>query len=112
MSDERFGALLRRLRTERGLTLRGVSDRAGLSVTHLSDIENERRSPPARATVFHLAKVLDVPVRGLLIAHAMSSHYAIIRAAVRWYLGEPGADDELRREARWLIGEPTPRGEP
>lgn len=55
-----LGLKLRSLRTERGLTLQQTADRAGLSVSYLSEIEKGRKYPkPER--LLELAAALGVP---------------------------------------------------
>jgi len=65
----RFGDELRRLRRERGLTLRVLADRVGVSFTYLSKIENSRVPyTPAPETIRNLASALGVDSLGLLEA--------------------------------------------
>ena len=56
-----FGRTLRALRTERGLTLRGLAHLLDVSPATISAIENGRTGISA-ARMAHLADVLDVPV--------------------------------------------------
>ncbi|MCI0438610.1 MAG: helix-turn-helix transcriptional regulator [Chloroflexi bacterium] len=59
-----FGAHLRRLRAQRGLSQEEVAHRAGLHVTYLSGIERGLRNPTLR-NIRKLALALDVPVKEL-----------------------------------------------
>lgn len=64
MSDltvQRLARRIRELRTERGLTLQNVAERAGFSKGLLSKIETGVVSPPI-ATLAKLAEVFDVPI--------------------------------------------------
>ena len=61
-----LGQRLRRLREERGLTLAQVASAAGLSVSHLSAIENETRRNPSFHIVARLASVYGVPMESLV----------------------------------------------
>lgn len=60
-----LGERIRTERTRRGETQRAVAERAGISVTYLSDIERAARSVPT-ATALRIARALDVPVAVLL----------------------------------------------
>jgi transcriptional regulator with XRE-family HTH domain len=53
-----FGARLRELRREKNLTLSGLADSAGISLTYLSQIERGSRNPTL-AIVVRLAQALD-----------------------------------------------------
>ncbi|MBF8377911.1 helix-turn-helix transcriptional regulator [Alicyclobacillus mali] len=61
-----LGERLRRLREERGLTLAQVASAAGLSVSHLSAIENGTRRNPSFHIVARIARVYNVPVDSLV----------------------------------------------
>jgi HTH-type transcriptional regulator, competence development regulator len=61
MVDEAgFGARVRLLRHEKGLTLRELAKRVDLDFSYLSKIENDKLPPPADATIVRLSKTLDV----------------------------------------------------
>jgi transcriptional regulator with XRE-family HTH domain len=51
VENRELGARVRRLRAERGLTLKQVEEASGLSATHLSEIERGRTSPTIGALV-------------------------------------------------------------
>src|SRR5688572_4104070 len=61
-----IGAQVRRLRTDRGLTLAQVRDRTGLNVGYLSQVETDKASPSLE-TLAALADALGVPITWLLI---------------------------------------------
>jgi len=65
-----FGAILRDLRTARGLSQEELAFRAGMSVPYLSDLERGR-SNPSLAMVVDLARALathpSVMLAGLII---------------------------------------------
>ena len=71
-----IGGCLRRIRLERGLTLREVADLAGVSLAYLSEIERGRKEPSSevlralcRALGLTLADLLD-QVQQELAPHA------------------------------------------
>ena len=41
-----LAAAIKRLRTERNLTLADMAERTGLSVAYLSELERDRKNPP------------------------------------------------------------------
>jgi len=55
-----FGAIIRRLRTERGWNLVKFAQRSGMNATYLSVLEKGRNTP-SLFTLFELADVLNVP---------------------------------------------------
>jgi transcriptional regulator with XRE-family HTH domain len=72
---KRFGALIRRLRVEKGLGLREMSKLAiaevgerGLSPAYLSAIERGLTAPPRLAVLGALAAILDIPTNKLKLA--------------------------------------------
>jgi transcriptional regulator with XRE-family HTH domain len=60
------GAQVRRLRTDRGLTLAQVGELADLNVGYLSQVENDKASPSLE-TLAAIADVFDVPITWLLV---------------------------------------------
>jgi transcriptional regulator with XRE-family HTH domain len=65
---EPFGSYLRRLRKEKGLTLKEVEKAAKVSNAYISLVERGRRNPPHPEILKRLAKAYDVPQRDLLVA--------------------------------------------
>lgn len=77
-STQRYGDMLRRLRTERGLSQLGLASLAGVSTRHLSFLETGR-SAPSREMVDQLCEALGVPLRDrnpLLVAAGFAPSYA------------------------------------
>ncbi len=66
----RFGGHLRKVRKERGLTLRQLAAEAGIDFTYLSKIENDRVGyTPGAETIRELARILKVdPIEFLTLA--------------------------------------------
>lgn len=65
-----FGDKIRTARKRKGLSLMVVSERAGISLSYLSQIENGRREPPDDKTIATLAVLLEIDITELLkIAH-------------------------------------------
>ena len=60
------GAQVRRLRTDRGLTLAQVGELADLNVGYLSQVENDKASPSLE-TLAAIADVFEVPITWLLV---------------------------------------------
>lgn len=74
---QRYGELLRRLRTDRGLSQLGLASIAGVSTRHLSFLETGR-STPSREMIEQLCEALDVPLRDrnpLLVAAGFAPSY-------------------------------------
>ena len=66
--DNKFGNYMRKLRKEKGLTLRQVEQAADVSNAYLSQIERGQRNPPHPDILRRLANVYEVTHRELLIA--------------------------------------------
>ncbi len=81
-----LGARIRTLRKARRLTLRDVSERAGVTESFLSQVEREVTSPSI-ATVQRIARALDLSIAQL-------------------FADEPEAGRVVRREARRRIAYP------
>lgn len=89
---EKFGELLRALRTERGQTQRRLSKLAGISVGHLCELELGKRPPPSPPVFKRLAAALDLTdlqIQGLAlpaVAHqitkGLSNHLPVRRRQV------------------------------
>jgi transcriptional regulator with XRE-family HTH domain len=60
--DTRFATRLRAIRTELGLTLAELSDRAGMHLQSIAKLESGQREP-SWATVQALARALGVDIR-------------------------------------------------
>ena len=63
--DQRIAALIRSHRLRRNLTLAQLSELSGISVAHLSRLENGRRTPTVRL-LLQLARGLGVPLGALV----------------------------------------------
>jgi XRE family transcriptional regulator of biofilm formation len=66
MTSRRFGAVLKTLREEKGLTQDTVATRAKVTKPYLSQLETGARKNPSLPVLKRLAKALGVPVTRLL----------------------------------------------
>lgn len=82
-------ALLRAVRTQRGLTLEALAERTGLTKSYLSKIER-RQSTPSIAVALKVAKALDVDVGRLFSDEEAQEKIAVDRASA-------AADDQRYR---------------
>ncbi len=74
------GGQVKRWRRERGLTLADVSERSGLNVGYLSQIENDKASP-SLSCLASIGDALDVPIAWFLIDEVAPPH--VVRASER-----------------------------
>ena len=123
-----FGQRLRRWRTERGVTLRDVSESSGISIAYLSDLERGKLVNPTLDTLTALAVALNVSLNELLgledeqagrppmpkslqeFAKLAAFKEAIATEAARWRM--PEADVEqgwLTSLAAIRVGKRAPR---
>jgi len=63
-----FGVYLKRLRKERGLTLKQVERTAHVSNAYVSQVERGLRNPPQPEVLKRLARVYEVSQRELMVA--------------------------------------------
>lgn len=61
-----FGEYIKSKRKEKGLSLREVSKRSGISHPYLSQLENERSKKPTPETIKKISKGLEVPYMDLM----------------------------------------------
>lgn len=66
--DERMGESLRVIRAERGLSIKELAGRSGLSTGMISQIERGRSSPSLRSLRL-LAEALEVPISQFFESH-------------------------------------------
>jgi transcriptional regulator with XRE-family HTH domain len=62
-----FGRNLKRIRTEKGFSIRQLADLADMNLGNLSDLELGKKNP-YMTTVVHLARTLGVTVQELVSA--------------------------------------------
>ena len=74
------GGEVRRWRTERGLTLANVAERAAVNIGYLSQIENDKASP-SLATLGAISDALDVPIAWFFMRDVPAP--IVVRAADR-----------------------------
>ena len=66
VDKEQFGAFVRRKREEKGLGLREMAKKIGISPTYLSKCERDEFLPPSEDRVREIAKILGCDVDDLL----------------------------------------------
>ena len=116
--DLRIAYRVRAARLARGLTLAQVSVRSGVSVGHLSRIENAERLPTVRV-LMQLAQALGVSLSDMVGESASQSDVYVSRASGRNAPGEAekslvplSAPQSLVLQAFELQLEPGRKGEP
>lgn len=102
-SDLRLGAQIRRIRQMKGMRLRDLSERCGLSESLISRIENDKVTPSLH-TLHHLAKSLDLTVAELLSEQPIESSI-VMRHGQRRTIGRGnyGVDDPEGIEAEVMV---------
>ena len=112
-----FGALVRRLRTHRNLSVRRLAERAGMTSGYLSQVERGKRNPPSRERLRKLASHLHVPAAKLMeiagygqVEDQGLSRKLAVDAAFQRVLADPlvrergiQLPDELTPEAKQLV---------
>ena len=62
--EQTFGSFVRKRRQARGMTLRGLAARLGISPVYMSNIETDRRAAPTQEYLEKLAKELVLDKAG------------------------------------------------
>lgn len=88
-SPYHFGEKIRTIRERKGMTLRAVAQRAGVSESLVSQIERNRVSP-AIDTLLTLADVLDINLEFLFAEYRRKRPVQVIRADERKNISEGG----------------------
>lgn len=94
-ADPAVGPRIRRAREERGLTVRDLAARAGLSAGLISQVERGLTDPSLQ-TLRAVAKVLNTPLFDLF-SDADPDDVAIIRAGARMAIRSPHGELEYTR---------------
>ena len=89
----RFGQYIRELRTAKGITLREFARQLDVSPTYVSQIEQDKFSPPAEERIVRMAQILGVDVDELL---ALAGRVAEDNLPLGW-IEEPLPQLLLRR---------------
>ena len=89
--DDSFGKILRYLRLNAGVGLRELANLINKSPGYLSDVEQDRVSPPSEAMILDIAGVLNID-KNLLLSAANKMDPEISEYVVH----EPQATDFLR----------------
>ena len=87
-----LGALLRKLRRERGLTLEQLALRIPMSASNLSRVELGSQGPPPDEVIERIAKALDADAAELLQAAGRAGGDGSFERAVLERLEEIGRD--------------------
>ena len=82
MDETRVGAVVRRLREARRLTLRAVADQAGFSASFLSQVENEQASPSI-SSMERIAAALGVTLGEFFQSAERENQSRVVRANAR-----------------------------
>ncbi|MFZ3110851.1 MAG: XRE family transcriptional regulator [Rectinemataceae bacterium] len=85
----RFGDKVRTVREKRGLTLREVAEKVGVSESMVSQIERNRVSP-AIDTLLALADALDIDLEYLFADYRRERSVHIVKAKNRTTFSKPG----------------------
>ena len=90
-----IGARIQEERTKKGLTLKALSGRVGLSISYLSQIENGHVNLNVE-NLHQISKALGVPIINLLVSETRSDVSISRRGERRWMpLGEKAAESLL-----------------
>jgi transcriptional regulator with XRE-family HTH domain len=101
--DQRIAALIRSHRLRRNLTLAQLSELSGISVAHLSRLENGQRTPTVRL-LLQLARALGVPLGALVGESAAESTAYVSRSGDRHTIaaGDVSLQSLSDPAMRWL----------
>ncbi|HLX89898.1 MAG TPA: helix-turn-helix transcriptional regulator [Acidimicrobiales bacterium] len=103
-TPSQFGDRLRRWRSDRGVTLRDVSEVSGISIAYLSDLERGKLANPTLDTLTALAAALGVSLNELLGIEAEQPGEPRLPAALQEFRSSIAFRDAVTNEAaRWKM---------
>jgi len=102
-----FGEHLRRLRKDKGMTMEGLAQAAGISKSYVWELENRPAQRPSAQVLHALATVLGATVQDLLGEPAPFEGGPEDIAFFREYLGLSDADKERYRKMLDLFKAPS-----
>ncbi|MBF8376578.1 helix-turn-helix transcriptional regulator [Alicyclobacillus mali] len=111
-----FGANVRKQREALGMTLQALSEHAGVSVSMLSDIEREKKSPTLPVAC-RIAEALDTTLSRLLEERGEQDVIVIRQHERRVYRDPSGFERHLlspafpTRGVEWILNVVPPRGD-
>ncbi len=91
---EKFGELLRRLRTEQGYTLDEVAQKIGTHKGYISGIETGSVNPPSVKFIRKIARLLRVEEKDLVMRAWVEKAPEVIREEVRRKVFGPCGEQE------------------
>lgn len=103
MQQSAFGLLLGRLREQRQLSLRGLSQLAKIDVAYLSRLESGEKTAPSEEVVRQLIRVLRPPERLAQILTFLAGAPNTDPALVELAWEDPTIDADLFRSAAGMV---------
>jgi transcriptional regulator with XRE-family HTH domain len=89
-----IGCRVRTLRTQRGITLPDLAERAGVSKGLLSKLENSEEPNPSLSTLYKITEALDVSLADLLETEKVQVARIVPETQPKW---QKGLLDYLRK---------------
>ena len=94
-----FAEYMRSLREGQKLSVREAAAKSGVSVSYITQIENERRKTPSPEVLKKLAPAYNVPVRDLLKAAGYMDDIREVKPAL-------SDEEEVERAFQYVITDP------
>ncbi len=94
-----FAEYMRSLREGQKLSVREAAAKSGVSVSYITQIENDRRKTPSPEVLKKLAPAYNVPVRDLLKAAGYMDDIREVKTAL-------SDDEEVERAFQYVITDP------
>jgi len=94
-----FAEYMRNLREGQKLSVREAAAKSGVSVSYITQIENERRKTPSPEVLKRLAPAYNVPVRDLLKAAGYMDDLREVKPAL-------SDEEEVERAFQYVITDP------
>ncbi len=89
LREDQIGRRIRKLRLDRGLSLRQLAMEAGITASYLSKIENSDSAPPV-STLVSLAHAFGVTIDALFSEQVTESVYTIVKKTQRQTIPRQG----------------------
>jgi transcriptional regulator with XRE-family HTH domain len=101
---DKFGARIKELRTQKGLTLDQLAQATGSAKSYIWELENKDPPRPSAEKLSAIAKALDVTVDYLFGRDEQTFSEAVDRAFFRQYSGLPAETKEQLRQMAKILG--------
>ena len=90
IEEKTFGKRIKQYRISKGLTLKELAEKAGLTKGYLSKIESSGKAPPV-STLINLAKALNINISDIFGEPEENSNFCLVKKSDRRIIARDGS---------------------